>query len=144
VFSVGFSPRLHNEDPVPAELEYLRETVQTTVEDDWEEMATSSVETWKSPCDLNTGIITVARIWLVKIEKTQRGAICSVEIRTNVIVICRYDLWVVNKSIRQYTPRLQSLIHVIILCNPAVWSDIQFSIRMLLKFKNRKYNSHLI
>jgi hypothetical protein len=43
--SFGFAPGLHNEDPVTAELKYLRETVQTRVEDGCEEMAASSRET---------------------------------------------------------------------------------------------------
>jgi hypothetical protein len=44
VFYFGSAPRLHNEDPKPAEKE-LRESLETAVEDDWEEMATSSFET---------------------------------------------------------------------------------------------------
>jgi hypothetical protein len=32
VFSVGFDPRLHKEDPRPAELE-MRESLETVVED---------------------------------------------------------------------------------------------------------------
>jgi hypothetical protein len=39
VFSVGSEPRLYNEDPRPAEVE-LTESLETAVEDDWEEMAT--------------------------------------------------------------------------------------------------------
>jgi hypothetical protein len=44
VFSVESVPGLYNEDPRPAESE-LRKPLETTAEDDGEEMATSSVET---------------------------------------------------------------------------------------------------
>jgi hypothetical protein len=43
VFSVGSAPGLYKEDPSPAKIE-LRESLQTAVEDDLEEMTTSSVE----------------------------------------------------------------------------------------------------
>jgi hypothetical protein len=46
----GSAPRLYNKDPRPAE-EWLRESLETVVEDDWEEMATSSVETLKLTCE---------------------------------------------------------------------------------------------
>jgi hypothetical protein len=38
VFSVGSSPRLYDEDPKPAEIK-LRKSLETAVEDDWEEVA---------------------------------------------------------------------------------------------------------
>jgi hypothetical protein len=82
VFSVESAPRLYNGDPRPAEWE-LRESLETAVEDDWEEMPMSSVEVQEYGCEKNlhvcrsysqTGIITVlksvTRIRLVKSEKT--------------------------------------------------------------------------
>jgi hypothetical protein len=38
VFTVGSDPRLYNEDPRPAGIEFM-ESLEMTVEDDWEEMA---------------------------------------------------------------------------------------------------------
>jgi hypothetical protein len=64
---------LYNEDPRLAEIE-LRESLETADVDDWEEMAVSSAETWKSACEEKTlrVVITmlksVARIRLVKTE----------------------------------------------------------------------------
>jgi hypothetical protein len=46
VFCVGSAPSLYNKDPRPAELELLKESLEMAVKDDWEEMATSSVEIW--------------------------------------------------------------------------------------------------
>jgi hypothetical protein len=44
---------LYNEDPRLIETE-LRESHETAVEDDWEEIATNSVEIWKSACEEKT------------------------------------------------------------------------------------------
>jgi hypothetical protein len=52
----------------------LRESLETAVEDDWEEMATSSFETWRSACEektlrvMITVLKSVAWIRLLTIE----------------------------------------------------------------------------
>jgi hypothetical protein len=54
VFSVGSAPRLYNEDYRRARKTELEESLESAVEDDWEEMAASSVEIWKSACEEKT------------------------------------------------------------------------------------------
>jgi hypothetical protein len=55
VFSVGSDPRLHNENQRPAELE-LAESLETAVEDDWEEMAKHQLSFETSACqDMSLG-----------------------------------------------------------------------------------------
>jgi hypothetical protein len=49
VFSVGSAPRLYNEDRRPAGI-----IIEGVSWDDWEEMAASWVETWKSACEEKT------------------------------------------------------------------------------------------
>jgi hypothetical protein len=43
VFSVVSAPRLHNEDPEPAEIE-LMDSLETALEGDWEEMAANKLK----------------------------------------------------------------------------------------------------
>jgi hypothetical protein len=46
VFSVGSTPRLHNEDSRPAEIK-LRESLETAVEDDSEQMGKKGIRLCK-------------------------------------------------------------------------------------------------